>query len=360
MKGRSTPRILATVLLGLAVAGPLDAQIGRIRDAAGRAAEALPDPSRLLQQKPPITTGLADARFAVDSLDNFSPASPDRRFFRVLAGFSVDSLDNFRPRAVTRAGVPVDSLDNMPLRSMSELQRTPNGGFQMQPGYYEMETQSYCLHAGTHGPGGGDGYLYAAPDGPAETAVVTILRNSVQHPEISQQNIQQLLWAIIARAKFEDLRGELKAVATQLLPPQELAMLNRSALDLLPGPAMDRAVRSLPPFAQQVLRAEAELRRMLVSADASFDQMERTAVLAGVAPRGAGSRDVPSGRWSRHPDGYYVRYIPHGYSRTTTQIWVPVGSPAVGKEFDPALHIAVPGNTARQRLIQSGRMHASR
>ena len=36
-------------------------------------------------------------------------------------------------------------------------------------------------------------------------------------------------------------------------------------------------------------------------------------------------------------------------------VWVPQGSPSVGKEFDPAAHIAVPGNTARQRLIQSGR-----
>jgi hypothetical protein len=56
-----------------------------------------------------------------------------------------------------------------------------------------------------------------------------------------------------------------------------------------------------------------------------------------------------------HPDGYYVRYIPSGYSSTRVEIWVPQGSPAVGKEFDPAAHIAVPGNTARQRLIQSGR-----
>ena len=40
---------------------------------------------------------------------------------------------------------------------------------------------------------------------------------------------------------------------------------------------------------------------------------------------------------------------------TVVQIWVPQGSPAVGKEYDPATHIAVPGNTARQRLIQSGR-----
>jgi hypothetical protein len=38
------------------------------------------------------------------------------------------------------------------------------------------------------------------------------------------------------------------------------------------------------------------------------------------------------------------------------EVWVPQGSPAVGKEFDPASHIAVPGNTSRQRLIQSARM----
>ena len=70
---------------------------------------------------------------------------------------------------------------------------------------------------------------------------------------------------------------------------------------------------------------------------------------------GEGSREVPSGRWSLHPDGYYVRYLPVSYTNTVTQIWVPQGSPAVGKEYDPATHIAVPGNTARQRLMQSGR-----
>ena len=72
---------------------------------------------------------------------------------------------------------------------------------------------------------------------------------------------------------------------------------------------------------------------------------------------GAGSREVPSGRWSNHPDGYHVRYLPSGYSSTKVDIWVPQGSPAVGKEYDPATHIAVPGNTSRQRLIQSGRQY---
>ena len=106
-----------------------------------------------------------------------------------------------------------------------------------------------------------------------------------------------------------------------------------------------------------MFEAEAQLRQLLTNPAASFAEMERVAVLAGAVGMGPGSRAVPSGRWSLHPDGYYVRYIPQGYSYTVTQIWVPQGSPAVGKEYDPATHIAVPGNTSRQRLVQSGRAH---
>jgi hypothetical protein len=111
----------------------------------------------------------------------------------------------------------------------------------------------------------------------------------------------------------------------------------------------------VPEPLRQVAQAEAQLRSMLTTPGASFAEMERVAVLSGDAPLGPGSQEIPSGRWSLHPDGYYVRYIPSGYSSTRVEIWVPQGSPAVGKEYDPATHIAVPGNTARQRLIQSGR-----
>ena len=188
---------------------------------------------------------------------------------------------------------------------------------------------------------------------------MTIVRGSVNKPNIPQHDVQVLLWAIIARSKFEDLDTRLKETASRLLTPRQLASLNRTALDLLPGPALDAAVNRMPPLVRQVFQAEAELRRLMTAPGTTFDQMERVAVLAGMAPMGEGSRAVPSGRWSLHPDGYYVRYLPLGYSYTVTQIWVPQGSPAVGKEYDPATHIATPGNTARQRLIQSGRPYAN-
>jgi hypothetical protein len=288
-------------------------------DSLGGAAEQLggvaPGASSLLEREPPITTSLSDAVFGVD-----------------LAA----------PRATER------------FRSLLELDRTPGGGFLLKPGLYEMHTQSYCLKAGTHGPGGGDGYLYAPPKGPARDAVVSIVRNSVSHPQLAQHDVQVLLWAIIARAKFEDLAPELKVVAGQLLTPQQLAMLNRTALDLLPGPALQSALLRTPTPLREILEAEAHLREMLTNPRSTFEQLESVAVLSGMAALGAGSQPVPTGRWSRHPDGYFVRYLPRSYSYTVTQLWVPEGV-ATRTEYDPALHIAVPGNTSRQRLIQSGR-----
>jgi hypothetical protein len=271
----------------------------------------------MLGPKAPITTSLPDAKWGKEDQDGFTPREAER--------------------------------------SLMTLQRTPNGGFVLQPGYYSLQDQSYCLKAGTHGPGGGDGYLYAPPKGPAEDAVMTIVRNSVNRPEIHQHEIQSLLWAIIARAKFEDLAPNLKSTASKLLTPRQLANLNRSAMDVLTAPEMQKLIDKAPPLLRQIAEAEQQLRQMLTNPNTTFAEMERVAVLAGVAPRGEGSKDVPSGRWSIHPDGYYVRYLPSGYSSTRVEIWVPQGSPSVGKEFDPATHIAVPGNTARQRLIQSGR-----
>ena len=132
-------------------------------------------------------------------------------------------------------------------------------------------------------------------------------------------------------------------------------MLNRGGLDILPAPVLQEGLNKAPAPLRATLEAEASLRRMLTSGSSTFAEMERVAVLGGLAPLGEGSRNVPSGKWSLHPDGYYVRYIPSGYSSTRLEIWVPEESAAIGKEYDPALHIAVPGNTARQRLIQSGR-----
>jgi len=238
---------------------------------------------------------------------------------------------------------------------LGNLERTPNGGFILEPGYWQFTTQSYCLHAGTHGPGGGDGYLYAPIRGSQEEAVRDVLRNSVSRPDIEQRDIQVLIWAILARTKFEDLRPRLQAVAAALLTREQLASLNRSAMDIVPRRSMGRVLGELPGPLRSAFRAEADLRRRLTTGSSTYGQLEEIAVLTGDAPLGEGSRAIPRGRWNDHPDGYRIRYFPSGYSRTQTEIWVEDNSAGVGAEYDPSVHVAVPGNTARQRLAQSGR-----
>ncbi len=321
---------VAACLALLVLPAPSEAQIlNRVRRAAGQAASAAASSlggvtleSVTGRGAQPISTALPDARWADPSQDAFVP--------------------------------PVEA------RPLASLARADGGGFVLQPGYYTWHGRSYCLHAGTHGPGGGEGYLYAPPPGTAQDHVTLIAQRSVAHPDIAQRDVQQLLWAVVARAKFEDLTGTLKAVAARLLTPRELASLNRNALNLLPGPAMDALMERVPEPVRRIAEAEARLRQMLTSATSSYDEIERVAVLAGVAPAGPDSQDVPSGRWSRHPDGYWVRYLPSGYTNTRVEVWVPEGSAAAGTTLDLATHIAVPGNTARQRLLQSGVAYEAR
>ncbi len=277
----------------------------------------VPGVDSLFKKGPAITTSLKDAKWEVADKDGFSPEAK-----------------------------PLGGLD-----------RGANGGFVLREGTYGATVQSYCLHAGTYGPSRGDAYLYAPPKGPAERAVIDIVSHSVAHPEIEQHDIQLLLWAIIARTKVSELTPNLQRVASTLLTPKQILDLNGGAMGILGEEALQRGLISEPPILRQVHEAENQLRQQLTLPNATYDEMARIAVLTGNPPPGAGSREVPRGRWSLHPDGYYVRYLPNGYTNTRLEIYVPTGCKAIGKEFNPATHIAVPCDTARQRLIQSGRLY---
>lgn len=240
--------------------------------------------SSFLEGEPPVTTSLDDALTEIAYLDDYEPT-----------GFL----------------------------ALSAYPQTADGIFELTAGVYELEAQSYCLHAGTYGPGGGDGYLYAPLAGPKVNIVRNILRNSAYHPEIPQGDIQVLLWAIIARTKISDMSRRMQQTAARLLSPKELLELNGLALGLVPDRLMREAVRSLPPEAYRIFEAEARLRGMLTTTEASYEEIERVAVLSGAPPLDSKSRELPEGRWSFHPEGYYIRFFPQGYSQTRIQVYVP-------------------------------------
>ncbi|HEX8290973.1 MAG TPA: hypothetical protein VF570_04405, partial [Pyrinomonadaceae bacterium] len=106
---RSGLRGACALLLLVACAGVALAQLGGLGGLGDKLKKKTPN---LLGDKQPITTSLPDAKWGDSSKDGVTPREAKR--------------------------------------SLMTLQRTPNGGFVLQPGYYEMQTQSYCLKAGTH------------------------------------------------------------------------------------------------------------------------------------------------------------------------------------------------------------------
>jgi hypothetical protein len=149
------------------------------------------------------------------------------------------------------------------------------------------------------------------------------LRKSVRYPKIPQSLVQSLIWGILARTKIKDMPVKMKLAAAKLLTLKEIYTVNGGALGLIPERVRKRAFENLPPKVRQVIEARARIREMLNRGIDTYEALERVAVRTGIAPRQEGDREVPGGRWSYHPEGYFVRYQPQGYSRTYMQISVP-------------------------------------
>ncbi|SDE30625.1 hypothetical protein SAMN05216464_105169 [Mucilaginibacter pineti] len=264
-----------------------------------------------------------------------------------------------QPQAITTSFKDVDKTGSKPPSFMEGqtpqplylLPKAPDGGYKLCAGFFEMTNKSYCLHAGTRGPSTGDGYMIAPVAGPKRDVVILILKHAEKHPEVNQHSIQILLWAIIARTRFVDFGTDIKLTATTILSPQELLMLEGGALGVLPASVMDKAKSQLPPAAQSVFEAENNIRQLAASGNASYDEMEKYAMMAGIVPQV--DPNVPSGTWSLHPDGYYIRFYPHSYPSTTVQIYVPQELAGKGLVYDATKGIACPANVGAQRLAQT-------
>jgi hypothetical protein len=234
------------------------------------------------------------------------------------------------------------------------LPKAQDGGFILCAGYFEMTNKSYCLHAGTFAPSSGDGYMYAQTNGSKKEIVSAILKSAEKHSEINQHDIQVLLWAIIAKTKFINFNTEIKLTAIKLLTKKQISQLEDGALGFLPNDVINEAKSKLPESIQTVFEAENNIRGLITSGSYSYQEMEKYAIIAGIAqPR----TDYPSGIWTLHPDGYFIRYIPSSYSVTKVQIYVPkeliVGLNGKPLIYDATNDIACPANTGSQRLAQT-------
>ncbi|MNG73981.1 hypothetical protein D3C79_324520 [compost metagenome] len=256
---------------------------------------------------------------------------------------------------VNRKGEQMPDFQNtVTYKPLENLQKNGQDGYLLEAGHFEMTNKSYCLKAGTYAPSKGDGYMYAPTLGKKREVVIAILKSAEKHPEVEQSSIQMLLWTIIAKTKFIDYSGEVKETALRLLTPEQLLLLEGGALGILPFDVVQKAKDQMPPAVQAIFEAENNIRQLVSSGNYSYAEFEKYAIMAGMAePR----TDIPSGIWTLHPDGYYVRYFPSGYSVTKVQVYVPeeLITKLKGKKlvYDATDDIACPANTGSQRLAQT-------
>lgn len=241
--------------------------------------------------------------------------------------------------------------------NLASMPRTADGGFIVSAGLYALEAESFCLKAGTHAPSGGDGYVAGPLLGDKEAIVHKILANYARNGSVSQGSVQVLLWSIIARTSYQDMPLSMQATANALLSPEEIFELSGGALGLIPDAAWYQLEAQIPAEIRQVYAAEQEIRNLVQQVNSSYADFEAAAFLLGAAPLNTMIRNVGRDEWTRHPDGYYIRYLPYSYKNTRVEIFIEDIASGIADAEAIAEHIihlsdtvAIPANTSSQRL----------
>lgn len=258
--------------------------------------------------------------------------------------------------------MPPEFGANETYTSLSTLSKNEDGVYELKPGFYETINMSYCLKAGTNGPAKGDAYGNAPIKGKMDDIVESILiqsqelwrnkasgtgvKNKLSTFFISQQDVQLLLWAIIAKADFDDMQNKTKAVALALLSPEQIVKLNGGAVKSVVNFASEKGWVDKPEWMRKIEEAEQSMRQLYKSSTSTYEDFERLAVLAGASTE---PQPVEYGTWFKHDQGYYIRYEPQGYPRTHIKIYVP-GKENIKLKITGV--IATPSDS-RQRLAQT-------
>jgi len=220
-------------------------------------------------------------------------------------------------------------MDDMDMGEPIHLSEAPRnaetGAFILVPGvYYKGDLESYCLKAGAWAPWEGKGVLSARMKGPRAAIIQKLMARQYQHLEVSQQSVQSLLWAIMAGARIQNIKGSARSAALALLKPHEILELNGGVNGVLGEIAMKEALERAPASLKKTMKAENEIRKKLAQGQNSYEELESIAMATGVMPPDPNDRNIPRTRWTEHPAGFLVRVQTMGYARATHHVYLPL------------------------------------
>jgi hypothetical protein len=231
---------------------------------------------------------------------------------------------------------------------LMKLDRSADGSFMLRPGMYEAYVQSFSLDASDSG-GGRVAAFYPAPccKGRRAAVIGTTLKYSELHPDISQNDIQQLLWAVVAGTDLEKMSPAAQQAAVKILPndlakslqgPVETAKVKQSIM----GYINNRISKS--PSAKAGAGAATSVQTVFTPAPAQVMQQNS----------GTPALPVERGVWAQIlPGGFFVRYLPDGASKIRLQVIVPDAlkfESTAPLLFDPTQYLAVYTQSPALRL----------
>lgn len=201
------------------------------------------------------------------------------------------------------------------------------GILNLEPGVYDFNFKSFCLHAGKYGPYTGSGYLMAPLKGGKSETIKRILKNSANRSDIPQTDVQSLIWAVLANEKYGDFSKDMQLTADKLLEKNDLESLGKSFLDIIPEPIRawlwGQVEKRLPEEVLSLWNRVNELKMKIRDARTTYEELESIAMRFGKPPIPENMLDIKEGTWSRIKEGCFARIFPDGYSSTRMQIYVP-------------------------------------
>jgi hypothetical protein len=250
------------------------------------------------------------------------------------AALTTGLADTIHPDTLPGAVDPDSKL----FSPLLKLERVDDGSFIVKAaGMYEAFLQSYSLDANDSGAGRVAGF-YPAPccKGRRAAVVAAVLKFSELHPDVSQNDIQQLLWAVVAGTDLEKMPAPIQQAAVKILP-HDLAVS-------LQGQAQAQAAKkTLMDYVNGRIRKSPSASAGAGAAGGIATVLNPGAASASGVPASS-SLPVERGAWALMPGGFFLRYLPDGCSKIRLQIIVPEAlgvSSTAPLLFDPTQFLAV-------------------
>jgi hypothetical protein len=281
-------------------------------------------------------TGFAKLACQAQTQSNgpFQAAVPDSKLSVTTSFADTIHGDTLPPTFEPKAFKPLMSLD-----------RTDDGSFVLKPGMYEAYVQSYALDAADPNITKPAGYYPAPIKGLKAKIVASVLKQIELHPDVTQADVQVLLFAIVQGVDLEKMPPNIQQTAVRVLPKDIITQMQ--------GATQAKAIeQNLMNILNQRMAKDPKAQQQMAQWNKAMQQQQAANPTFNVDA--AATEPVLRGTWAQMPGGFYVRYLPDGYMKTRLQLMVPDAavSDADAKTltFDPTQFLAVLGGAPAERI----------